>query len=100
MALAFKSHDSRYEGTSATLTGSAFAADKCPNCDMPEERASHLCVCPDPGRTKLFQDQVAELDEYMHGNFHPELTYFIPKYLLFRGTKDTEDLGIMSPIDS
>ena len=88
---------SRYEGNPAALTGSAFAADKCPNCDMPGERASHLCVCPDPGRTKLFQDQVAELDEWMHGNFHPELAYFIPKYLLFRGTKDMADLGIMSP---
>ena len=87
----------RYEGTYNSLSGSTIAADKCPNCGMPSERASHLCVCPDPGRTTLFQDQVAELEVWMQGKFHPELTYFIPKYLLFRGTEDMADLGIMSP---
>jgi hypothetical protein len=52
----------RYEGRYSALSPTDFVDDTCPNCGIRGERASHLCCCPDPGRTKLLQEQVHELE--------------------------------------
>ena len=73
--------------------------NKCPSCRQCEERASHLCVCPDEDRTRLFKDNVAQLEKWMRkdGNTNEELSYWVTKYLLMRGTKPFAELGRMSP---
>ena len=39
--------------------------DRCPNCLCPEERASHLNLCPHPDRTRQFMESVDELEKWM-----------------------------------
>ena len=70
-----------------------------PNCGARNERAAHLCVCPDEDRTRLFQEEVGKLEEWMHqrDNTDEELAYWIPKYLLLRGSRKFAELGAMSP---
>ena len=38
---------------------------ECPNCGAPDERASHLLHCPDPGRFSLFRDCLQELGAWL-----------------------------------
>ena len=42
---------------------------------------------------------VADLGEWMPKNdaTNREIAYWVPKYILFRGTRKFEDLGMMSP---
>lgn len=71
----------------------------CPSCRQCEERASHLCVCPDEDRTRLFKDNTAEFERWMmkHNNTNEELTYWVTKYILFRGTKQFAEMGRITP---
>ena len=73
--------------------------DKCPNCQQPGERSNHLNHCPDHGRTLLFKDSVAVLNRWMDAKDRTDgqLSYFIEKYLLFRGSRSFASLGPMSP---
>ena len=70
----------------------------CPNCGE-KETASHLCVCPNKGRTKLLTETVKELESWMGkgGETQLKLAYQIPKYIRYRGTKEFADMGRMSP---
>ena len=70
----------------------------CPNCGCREE-ANHLCVCTNVDRTRLWKENVEELQVWLnkHGNTEPQLAYWVPKYLLARGTIRFQDLGHMSP---
>ena len=70
----------------------------CPNCGM-RETAAHLCVCPDEGRTRLLKEMVSDLEQWMLKNdtTNREIAYWVPKYILFRGTRKFVDLGMMSP---
>ena len=61
--------------------------DKCPNCGQ-RETAAHLNRCPDEWRTRLFRDSVASLHKWMEETgTHTELAYWLPKYILLRGTR-------------
>jgi hypothetical protein len=73
--------------------------DRCPNCLMAAERADHLCRCPSEERTTLLRDNTAELVKWMEksDNTYHEIVYWVPKYILCRGTIPFADLGPMSP---
>ena len=68
----------------------------CPNCGM-KETAAHLCVCPNKDRTRLLE-MVEDFEKWMNKNegTNREIAYWVPKYILFRGTKKFEELGPMS----
>ncbi len=45
-------------------------------CGQPEERASHLNLCPDVGWTRLLQEQMVEFAKWLNDNHtHPDLAY-------------------------
>ena len=68
----------------------------CPDCHRPET-ASHLCLCPNGDRTRLLKDMTADLTTWLHNNYaHPELAYWLPKYILLRGTAQLTDFPQMS----
>ena len=70
----------------------------CPNCGE-RETAAHLCVCPSEDRTRLLVELTEELERWMvsGGKTNPEIAYWVPKYILFRGTRNFADMGMMSP---
>ena len=70
----------------------------CPNCGRTETSA-HLCMCPSEGRTKLFLDTTDKLETWLNRDekTEPELVFWIPKYILMRGTRSLLDMGLMSP---
>jgi len=72
--------------------------DKCPNCQQVAETSEHLNCCPDEGRTQLFKESVGLLEKWLleDNRTNPELAFWIPKYLLFRGQKLFADMGPMS----
>jgi len=88
-------------GTCATRYNMARLQDlvdnKCPNCGM-VEKASHLNMCPSDGRTQLLTEGVEQLEQWMRqdGRTDSELAYYIPKYILLRGTRPLSSLGPMS----
>jgi hypothetical protein len=88
-------------GTCATRYNMARLQDlvdnKCPNCGM-VEKAEHLNVCPSEGRTQLLQESVESLEAWMEqdNRTDDELRYYLPKYILFRGTRSMASLGPMS----
>ena len=52
---------------------------------MPNERASHLNVCPSPDRTRQFHESVEDLTTWLNTDHtHPEIAFWVPKYLLGR----------------
>ena len=73
--------------------------DRCPSCWRAKERAEHLCVCPSEHRTRLFLDNVGELECWMEANNATchELAYWTVKYLHGRGGIAFSDLGPLSP---
>lgn len=88
-------------GTCATRYNMARLQDlvdnKCPNCGM-VEKAEHLNRCPSEGRTQLLTEGVEALEEWMRqdGRTDSELAYYLPKYILLRGTRMFSSLGPMS----
>ena len=82
---------SHYSGVDGTDVG-------CPNCGC-VEKASHLCVCMNPDRTKLLGEMNDSLAAWMHkgGKTDPEIAYWVPKYVQSRGSVRFQDLGSMSP---
>ena len=56
-------------------------------------------MCPSEERTKLFLDTTDELEAWLNRDekTEPELAYWIPKYILMRGTTNILDMGLMSP---
>jgi hypothetical protein len=53
----------------------------CPNCNAPNQRANHLLVCQDPGRTSQFLHNVDKLAKWMSSHTDPELTFFLTQYI-------------------
>ena len=70
----------------------------CPNCGC-EEKAEHLCVCMDDDRTRSLNEMTDSLSCWLSkgDKTDAELAYYIPKYVLARGTIRFQDLGMMSP---
>ena len=52
--------------------------DRCPSCWRAKERAEHLCICLSEHRTRLFLDNVRNLEHWMEANNAtcPELAYW------------------------
>ena len=73
--------------------------DRCPSCWFRKERAEHLCKCPSDSRTKLFLENVAELDSWLlnNNNTDSELAYWLIKYIQGRGSLKFADLGTLTP---
>lgn len=72
--------------------------DRCPSCIIHKEDAAHLCICPNQDRTLLLRDDTDKLALWLaEDHTHPELAYWIPKYILCRGRVRFADLGRMSP---
>ena len=69
-----------------------------PNCGR-VETAAHLCMCPNEDRTKLFIKTTDDLEDWMvkDSKTDSELAFWIPKYIMMRGTKNLLDMGLMSP---
>jgi hypothetical protein len=91
---------SNFSATGVQLSryGMSLDDDRCPNCRTRGERSDHLCRCPDPDRTRLYTEQIQDLEDWLTKSYaHPEITFFLPKYLLLRGTREFSSLGTMSP---
>ena len=56
-------------------------------------------MCPSEDRTKLLIESTEKLKNWLNqdNKTERELAYWIPKYILMRGTKNMADLGCMSP---
>ena len=63
-----------------------------------KETAAHLCVCTNEDRTRLLKEMVDDFEIWMNKNCttNKEIAYWVPKYILFRGTRKFEELGMMS----
>ena len=71
--------------------------NKCPNCGL-VEKAEHLNRCPSAERTRLLEEGVKELEEWMQQDNRTDskIAYWLPKYILFRGSRSWGSLGTMS----
>lgn len=89
---------SDFGGTGHKLHQISEAVDSsCPNCGIPGERACHLNLCPDAGRTQLFREGVDELQQWMDRTpTHHELAEWIPRYVGNRGRVLFTALGPLS----
>ena len=78
------------------------ASSKCPNCRQLHEDAGHLNRCKDPGHIRLLEEKLLHLQHWMEEHHtHPELAYWIPRYIGQRGHKTFAELpeaDKMSPI--
>ena len=71
--------------------------DSCPNCGK-RETADHILQCPDRERTKLLNEQAEELRDWMDShNTHPEIQYWIPRYVQLRGSRRLSSFDQLSP---
>jgi hypothetical protein len=79
-------------------SGESAPDKKCPNCGR-REMDAHLMLCPDNNRTRLLIENVDKLSKWLDtgGRTDPELTYWIPKYILMQGDKLVLTMGCMSP---
>ena len=69
----------------------------CPDCNNPE-RASHLNLCPDADRTRLLHSMADNLEKWLSDNHgHPDLIYWLPRYIKLRGTRQLSDFPMLSP---
>ena len=70
--------------------------DLCPDCGK-RETASHLNLRSDPAPTRLLHDMVERLQQWLNDNYsHPELAYWLPKYILLHGTRQLGDFPYLS----
>jgi hypothetical protein len=69
-----------------------------PNCKA-KETVAHMCVCLDEDRTRLLKENTNELEFWMtkYAKKDPEIGYWVPKYIKFRGARAFADMGMMSP---
>jgi len=71
--------------------------DRCPSCWKPNERASHLCICPSEAHSALLDESVSALERWMEKNddTDPVLKYWLPKYIWGCGRVQFCELGTM-----
>ena len=62
----------------------------CPNCGE-REQAAHLCLCWNEDRVRLFTESVHDHKTDL------EISYWLPLYMKFRGTRRSQDLRRISP---
>ena len=69
---------------------------RCPDCGA-VERPSHLNVCPNPERTSLLGQMADSIGRWLRDNYaHPEIAYWLPRYIKLRGTRPLSDMSGMS----
>ena len=67
---------------------------RCPNCNILVEDAGHLMMCRCPDRSRLFEEHVGMIEEWMESHFtHPFLRQLVGQYLRGRGTRKFKDLN-------
>ena len=70
---------------------------KCPDCGG-NETSSHLLVCPNHDRTSLLRDQTADFHSWLlTKGTHPDLAYWVPKFVLLRNTRRLSSLSQLPP---
>jgi hypothetical protein len=71
--------------------------DQCLSCWKQKGWANHLCQCPSQVRTQLFLDNVDKLEQWLASNdsTHPELAYWMIKFILGRGALTFSKLSLM-----
>ena len=62
-------------GTNSKLVEWGRSTDsRCPNCNCLGEDANHLMVCKSKGRSKMFEEHVQKIEEWMEDHYtDPEL---------------------------
>jgi hypothetical protein len=84
---------SHFSGTNRMLRRQDDTTDRCPCCGKVEETSAHITTCPDPGRTKMFNESVVKLGEWLEEtSMDDTLALGIIDYLLARGTKTLSEL--------
>ncbi len=65
---------------------------------LQKETADHLLLCSNKDRTQLLIKNTAKLGKWLERDeiTDPELSYWIPKYILMQGDKPFAELGAMS----
>ncbi len=94
-------HNSGFCGTIVLVglyLGTTLPDKRCPNCGR-RETADHLLLCSNKDRTQLLIKNTDELGKWLDRDriTDPELSYWIPKYILMWGNKPFAELGAMSP---
>ncbi len=81
-----------------SYSGESLPDKRCPNCGR-QETAAHLMLCPDESRTRLLAETVEGMAKWMSKDkiTDPEIRYWIPKYILMKGSKPLAEMGCMSP---
>ncbi len=79
-------------------SGESLPDERCPNCGR-RETAAHLMPCSDESRTHLLAITVEDMAKWMSKDnlTNPEIRYWIPKYILMRGSKPLAEMGFVSP---
>ncbi len=79
-------------------SGTTLPDERCPNRGR-RETADHLLLCSNEDRTQLLIKNTDELERWLErdGITDPELSYWIPNYILMQGDKPFAQLGAMSP---
>ena len=72
-----------------------YPSPACPCCGHPDENASHIILCPDQGRTNLYNDSVTDLVRWMRKEkTHPTIVLLVRRYLAARGTQSMLQIWI------
>ncbi len=71
---------------------------RCSNCGR-SKTADHLFLCSNEDITQLLIENTDKLRKWLERDkiTDPELSYWIPNYILMQGNKPFADLGAMSP---
>ena len=82
----------------ACYSGNSEADVSCPNCGQ-IEKAEYLCVCPCDVRTRLLNENAEELGAWLFadGKTGPQIAYWVPKFIMYRGNLTFTEMGDMSP---
>jgi hypothetical protein len=66
--------------------GTTLPDERCPNCSR-RKMADHLLLCSNEDRTQIFIENTDKLERWLERDriTDPEITYWIPKYILMRG---------------
>ena len=65
-----------------------YPSPACPCCGHPDETSDHIIICPEQGRTNLYNDSVKDFVQWIKKeNTHPVIILLISKYLTARGTQ-------------
>ncbi len=77
--------------------GTTLPDERCLNCSR-WETADHLLLCSNKDRTQLLIENTDKLGKWLERDkiTDPELSYWIPKYILMRGDKSFAELVAMS----